>query len=337
MSTQPQLAVAIVSYNTAELTLQTLTSLCHDLESSNLTAVSEIIVVDNASSDDSVKGVRAFAKKSSATISIITNKKNVGFARANNQAISASSAEYILLLNSDTIVQPGAIRLLLTAMQESPEESTAVLAGYPKKLDRVGIIAATLTNPDGTIQPQGGSYPTLWALACHMLLLDDIPLIGRFLPSTQHTGRRTDVASPAHHLTGKPSEPTTQLKQKDWVAGTAMLLRREMLDEIGLLDENIFMYAEDMELCMRARHRHWDVAIHQSAFVTHLGSASAGSQRAILGEFQGYLYIWKKHFPRKSGIAELLLRTGALLRRWIFGTIGDREKSEMYQVVLKSI
>lgn len=326
MSSPPILSICIVSYNTASLTLDAVRSACQDIERSSLTSRVEIIIVDNNSHDNSVAALKAFAKKTPVLISILTNKKNVGFGVANNQAIRESESKYVLLLNSDTYVQPWAIERLIETMEESREQSSAQLSSYPDTINRLGIIAATLVNPDGTLQPQGGSTPTLWSLSNHMLMLDDIPLLGKLLPSTQHTGLRTVF------------RPSDQLQQQDWVGGTAMLLRREMLEEIGVLDEKIFMYAEDLELCLRARNHHWDVAVHPTAYVTHHQMASSGNERAILGEYQGYQYIWSKHRPlSEQQLATAILKAGAILRKWLFGTIGRADKAQIYHKVLHTL
>jgi len=326
MKHSPRLVVSIVSYNTAQLTLQTLRSLCRDIERSNFTSETEVIIVDNHSRDNSVALLSAFAKSTPVHITLIENKKNVGFSRANNQAIQYSNAPFILLLNSDTYVQPHTIKRLLNCMEESREESTAQLGGYEPKIDRLGILAATLAYPDGTPQMQGGSHPTLWSLATHMLFLDDIPILGKMLPSTQHTGLRATRSE------------SDALLPCDWVGGTAMLLRREMLNEIGLLDESIFMYAEDTELCMRARNHHWDVAIHPTAYVTHYQYSSSTNTAAVSGEFKGYLYIWKKHYPpAQAETARKLLKLGALLRKLVFGTIKQPERAQIYQTVLAEL
>ncbi|MEX0895697.1 MAG: glycosyltransferase family 2 protein [Patescibacteria group bacterium] len=326
MASDPILSICIVSFNTAELTVDAVRSACQDIERSSLANRVDLIVVDNNSQDDSVDQLKRFAKQTPVLITILKNTKNVGFSVANNQAIRESAAKYILLLNSDTYVQPLAIQRLIETMEETVDQSTAQLSSYPNKIDRLGIIAATLVYPDGTLQHQGGSRPTLWSLANHMCMFDDIPLLGKLLPSTQHTGLRGVF------------QTDNQLQPRDWVAGTAMLLRREMLEEIGTLDEKIFMYAEDMELCVRAKHHHWDIAIHPTAYITHHQVASSSSERAIVGEYRGYKYIWSKHRPlTEQQLAVFILKAGAVLRKWLFGTMGRSEKAEMYQKVLAEL
>lgn len=322
------LSICIVSYNTSNLTLDTVRSAVEDiLRSNSLKNRTEILIVDNNSSDDSVELLKNYKKMVDVPIELILNATNTGFSQANNQAIAQSKGTYILLLNSDTYVQPGALEKLVTAFEELPDQSTADLASHANDLDRLGILSACLVNPDGTYQHQGGNYPSLFTLANHLLLLDDIPLIGTLLPSTQK-----------HVHFQYPKEAFPKLIQKDWVAGTAMVLRKDMLNEIGVLDEKIFMYGEDMELCIRAKDHHWDVAIHPTALITHLKSASSSTTTAVVGECKGYLYIWAKHKPIwQTPIAQAIIRLGILLRLLIFGTMRDVKKVGMYKQAWKQL
>lgn len=315
------LSICIISYNTRILTCAAVASAAADCSSSELLKkTSEVIIVDNNSQDDSVAALKEQTQHLPIPAQLIVNKENSGFAAANNQAIQQAKGKYILLLNSDTEVIPGALEKLVMGFELVGSTTTATLASAKGELDNLGICAASLRNADGTPQPQGGSFPTLISLACQMLFLDDIPVLGKLLPSTQHTGWRA------------PAQTTDRvLVQQDWVGGTALMISRACLEEIGLLDEQIFMYGEDIEWCMRAHHKHWDVAINTKAEITHFGSASGGSEHALLGEFKGYLYIWALHKPLwQQNLAALLLKTGALLRVVLFATINRRERAKIY-------
>lgn len=322
-----KLSVIIISYNTSELTLAALESLTKDLSEARLEGDSELIVVDNASSDDSVAVISGFLAGSPLKNKLIKNKDNLGFARANNQAIEVTSGELVWLLNSDTIVEPGTSAKMLEAFRDHPiDNTTSSLSSYQGKLDRLGILATALKNPDGSTQAQGGDLPSLLSLLTHLFFIDDLPLIGKLLPSTQHTGLR------AQRL-------RFGIVQKGWVAGTSMMVRRELIDEIGNLDDNLFMYGEDIEWCQRARHRLFDVAINTEASVIHYGSASSGSARALVGEFKAYQYIFAKHKPAwQRPLVKFMLRAAASLRRFIFGTIlGKKEKAKAYREICKTL
>lgn len=315
------LSVIIVSYNTKALTLQTIESVLKSVQhSADLKDKTEVWIVDNHSTDGTMEAVRALQKKEAA-LHLIENSKNLGFSAANNKALAKATGEYLLFLNSDTVVLDDALERMIKEFQKHPLDApTAVLERTSDKLDRLGILSAQLLNPDGTAQAQGGSFPTLFSLAVHMLLLDDLPLIGKLLPSTQHTGHN----SRRHQ---------DKIYQQDWVGGTAMMTRQEVLAEIGLLDDNIFMYGEDIEFCMRAKFHHWDVAILPPAKITHFGSASSSSRNAIIGELKGYLYIWAKHKPIwQKGVAKWLIQLGILLRIVLFGTmIRDVHRAAIYK------
>ena len=231
------------------------------------------------------------------------------------------------MLNSDTHIQAEALEQLVSTFQQHPvDDITAHLSSTANKLDKLGILAATLLNRDKTFQAQGGSYPTLLSLATQMFFLDNLPILKKLLPTTQQTGR----ASLAYSL------DTKKLIQQHWVGGAAMVIRRSLLEEVNLLDENIFMYGEDIELCMRAKHHHWDIAIDPQAQVIHYGSASSSSDNAILSEFKAYLYIWAKHKPhRQSFPLKTLLWFGAILRIFLFGTIlKDKHQAQVYRQAL---
>lgn len=331
------LSVIIVSYNTQELTLQAVTSVVESIsKSERLKDHSQVIVVDNHSQDKTVVTLKEFWLKKHQELSleepvlkIITAEQNLGFGKANNLGIEiaqADKSEYILFLNSDTVVIGDALEKLVQAFEEHPvDEKTAGLASQRGRLDRLGILAATLLNSDQTPQTQGGSTPTLLSLFTTLFFLDDLPLIGRMLPAVQHTGKNQ------RQLKFKNSAQK-KLIQQDWVGGTAMMVRSSMLSEIGNFDQNIFMYGEDVELCVRAKNHHWDVAICPSVQVIHHGSASSSSANAILGEYQGYIYIWAKHNPAwQMPILKGFLQLSAVLRQLIFGTIlGNRQKAEVY-------
>jgi hypothetical protein len=335
---QKLLSVIVVSYNTQELTLQTLESLLADIKSSDLLKKdSEIYVVDNNSQDGSLDAVKKFFNKAKfRNYQLIANKQNLGFAKANNQALKNAKGEYLMLLNSDTIVQQGTLETLVKTFINHPDQlATATTQDSEKIVDYLGILSPTLLNPDGSLQPQGGSQLSLCAVFNQMFFLDDIPVLGRFLPSTQHTGRNQ---RPLQKLFLDRKNQKTALIHKDWVAGTAMLIKKSVIDRIGYLDKNIFMYGEDQEFCLRAKNHHFDIAIHPGAKIVHLGSASSSSKNAILGEFKSYLYIWKKHFPAwQQSLLRLILKAGAFWRYLIYRLTGKERQATIYREALAII
>lgn len=288
-----QLSIVIVSFNTKTLLKQTIRSISKKADW-------EMIVVDNSSSDGSI----AMLKHDFPEVKVITNRANVGFAKANNQGIAMSTGESILLLNSDTIVYKDALENLLRHMENHPE---------------VGIASGQLLNPDGSIQPQGGYLPGLLNIAFWMLFLDDLPLVGKHLLP--------------YHVNEKAV--FTRERMIGWVGGTAMMIRRAVIEKAGTLDEEIFMYAEDVEFCMRAQQEGFKVSITPEAKILHYGQQSSGGAPAAawLGEYRGLMYIFRKHKPRwEYPVMKLLLKIGAILRMLLFGILqGRKDAYEAYK------
>ena len=178
-------------YNTKDLTVQTLRSAITDIRHSRLLHnKTEIFVVDNNSHDDSVAACKALFKELEFTHgTVIANQDNLGFAKANNQAARVSKGQFVLLLNSDTVTQPGALQTMVQTFLDFPvDETTAYSEQSDPVGDRLGMLSPQLLNPDGTLQRQGGDLPSLLSVFAQMSLLDDLPLLGMLLPSTQHTG-----------------------------------------------------------------------------------------------------------------------------------------------------
>lgn len=292
-----KLSIVIISFNTKQIILDCLKSIYATAADLDL----KVIVIDNASTDGSAPAIATQFPQ----VKLIKNSRNLGFTKANNQGIRASRGEYIMLLNSDTLVKPRAIQKLIKFMDSHPQ---------------VGIAAPQLLNPDGLIQPNGGYLPRLSNIIAWILFVDDLPFIKpwfwsyqlRYLPKFQQT------------------------RNFGWLQGAALVLRRSMLDQIDLLDEQIFMYAEDVELCYRARKSGWQVMLLPQAQVIHQGFRSGSPQKAILGEYQGLKYIFQKHKPAwELPLLRLSLKLGALLRLMIFGTIWrDAQKYAIYRTAL---
>lgn len=331
------LSVIIVSYNTAKLTTLAINSVLDELrENEALSQKTEIIVIDNHSTDDSISVIKKIISKNKQLINciLIKNKSNLGFAKANNLGIKEAKGEYILLLNSDAQVTNGALGQLINSFESHPlDGTTSALSSQKGKLDHLGILSASLANPDGSYQAQGGSLPSLFSLFTQMFFLDDLPIVGQLFPTIQETGKA------ARHKQLLKYQLSNQLFQKGWVAGTAMMIRKQLILDIGFLDENIFMYGEDIEYCIRAKNHHWDIAIDPQAKIIHFGSASSSSQSAILGEITAYLYLWAKHQPHwQRRFIKLILLCGILLRISLFSTVlYSKDKLKTYQKALTLI
>lgn len=287
------LSIIIISYNTKDLLIKCLQSILK----ANDNLKTQIIVVDN----DSTDGSQAFVKQYFSQVHLIENKKNLGFGVANNQAAQVATGEYYLFLNSDTEVVDGAISQLLKLSKQS----------------QAGISTCQLLNPNHTTQTQGGHLPGLCALTNWALMFDDLPIIGKFLKTYQ-------INRPQYFQKNR---------KLGWIGGTAMLINKDLFKTLEGFDPKIFMYGEDVEICLRAKQKKFKPHYFYQPKIVHHSHGGGTNQKAILGEYQGLKYIYSKHFPGwKTKLLHLLLKTGAFLRMFLFGIITkDAEKKHIYR------
>jgi hypothetical protein len=201
---------------------------------------------------------------------LIANRANVGFARANNQGIRASQGRYVLLLNSDTVVPPGALAALVAFMDAHPA---------------VGAVGPRLLRPDGAPQPYAfGGDPTIGYLLRRG--------INRLL-----------FRRPLHDWATDAIQPV------DWVSGACLLARRAAIEQAGLLDEAIFMYFEDNDWCLRIRQAGWQVIYNPRVAITHIGGQSLAQNPAARKAYRASLrHFYAKHYgPAASLLLRLLL------------------------------
>jgi N-acetylglucosaminyl-diphospho-decaprenol L-rhamnosyltransferase len=265
------LLIVVVNYRTADLTIDCLRSLESQVDS--LPGV-RLVVVDNASGDGSpgrlVDAVRQGDWGRWASVQALG--ENGGFAHGNNAAIrpalrSDEPPRYVLLLNPDTIVRPGALSALVGFMDARPE---------------VGIAGSRLEDPDGTQQRSAFRFPSiLGELEDGMRLGIISKLLSRWV-----------VAPPS------PQEPC----RVDWVAGASMIIRREVFDAIGLLDEAYFMYFEEVDLCLRAHRAGWPCWYVPESRVVHLVGRSSGvtDPRAARKRRPGYWFLSRRRYFRSN-------------------------------------
>jgi GT2 family glycosyltransferase len=234
-------------------------------------------VVDNASID----GSSQLVQEQFPLARVIPNCENVGFARANNQAIQQSTGRYILLLNPDTRVMPGALEKLVEYLDAHPA---------------VGAAGSRLLNPDGSLQVSGFPFPTL----------------GRELWRLFHL----DVLRP-YALYDKQSWDLIRPREVDVLQGASLALRREALNQIGLLDESYFIYSEEVDLCYRLRQAGWRLHWLPQSTVVHYGGQSTqqAATRMFLYLYQTKLQYFRKHHgPRSVRVYKLILLAASLVR-----------------------
>ena len=226
----------------------------------------EIIVVDQNSRDETVEMLhREFPE-----VRLIKTPGNEGFTRPMNLALQAAQGKYIAMLNPDTLVHPGSLEALCRFLDIQPQ---------------VGIVGPKVLNPDGTMQSpcrRGDARP--WAVLSYFLglakLFPDKPFFNGYLLT---------------HLDEDQSYPV------DGVSGSCMLIRRDVINQIGFLDEIFFAYQEDADYCLRARNAGWQVYYYPEAQITHFGG-QGGSRvqpyRSILAWHKSYFLYYRKHFSK---------------------------------------
>lgn len=228
----------------------------------------EIVCVDNASEDDTVEYLRA-----QPDVRLIENGANRGFTKAMNQAIAASSGRYLLWLNTDTIVRESSLAKLVEFLDAHP---------------RAGIVGPRVLNPDGSLQAQcRRGMPTPFAALSYALRLD------RVWPNHRKVSRYLMRWLPEH-----------QAAQVDAVSGCCLLTRREVHEQIGVLDESMFAFGEDIDWCVRAAAAQWEVWYYPGSVITHLkgqGGAHTRPYRKILGLHQAMWLVYRKHLSARYG------------------------------------
>ncbi len=261
LNAAPVLDVVIVSYRCREMLRDCLTS----LEEHASNASMRIHVVDNASRDGTVEMVR----KHFPQVDLLPSDENLGFARANNLAIRRGTARYVLALNPDTRVTPGALETLVELMDE--------------RLD-IGICGCRLLLEDGTLDHAAKrSFPTPLSALGHFTGL------GR---RERARGRLADYRAP-----GVEAGPV------DAVNGAFMLMRRQALDEIGLFDEGYWMYMEDLDLCYRAAQSGWLTWYEPSVSVVHIKAGTSGKNRALRLNYAfhyGMFRFYRHHYAGQN-------------------------------------
>ncbi len=229
-------SVIVVNWNTSGYLRRCLTAL---LASEGDYAL-EIIVVDNASSDDSLEMLR----NEFPFVRVIANQTNSGFASANNQGLALATGRLLLLLNPDTEIAPGALSEMVRFLEQNP---------------RAGAVGPRLTGQRGRIQGGAAGYePSLRTVFNHASFL--YRACPRWFPGVWLAVRQYRRAAPF---------------RVDWVSGAALMVRRVVVDEVGILDDKFFMYAEDVDWCRRMREAGWEVYCLPNTHVMHFIGASA--------------------------------------------------------------
>ncbi|OHB65255.1 MAG: hypothetical protein A2168_08300 [Planctomycetes bacterium RBG_13_50_24] len=272
------LSIIIVNYNAGHYLENCLKSVYAETKQIPF----DIWIVDNNSKDASVSMIRS----NFPLINLVENKENIGFARANNDAISKCAGDYILLLNPDTLIMENAIEKMVKFMDENPQ---------------TGIAGCKVLNEDGTLQ-----------LACRR----SIPAPGvaffrltglsRLFPNSKGMAK--------YNLTYLNPDEANEV---DAVSGAFLMIRRQVVDKIGKLDERFFMYGEELDWCLRTKKAGWKVMYYPDAEIIHYkGECSKSNCRKAAFEFYRSMYLFhKKHFADNyNPIVNIIIYAGIFLK-----------------------
>lgn len=302
------ISIIVVNWNVKELLrscVQSLLAACQAV--SGLTA--EIIVVDSASADGSVEMIR----QEFPQVKLVASPQNLGYARGNNLGSQVAQGRYLFWLNPDTVAQPDSLGQLVRYMDTHPA---------------VGVVGPQLLWPEGTIQSSRRRLPTLGTLFWESTLL------GQWFPQNRFIQY--------YHLVDQPAD---QVQVVEWVVGAALFIRRETWNQVGPLDEGLFMYFEETDWCRRCLQAGWEIHYLPAAKIIHYeGKSSEQVVAARAVRFQrSKLHYTRKYFgPGWAAALKAFLwltfafQWGEETAKWLIGHRRSlrRERMGAYQQVL---
>lgn len=254
------LSIIIVNYQTHQLTRNTIESVVSKKHPFSY----EIYVVDNASTDESLKQLQDdFSHQEQ--VNFIANPENLGFSHANNRALEEISSEYVLLLNSDTAVQVDCLEKCMEKLRNEPE---------------VAAVGCRIILPDGSLDKAcKRSFPDVTVSFYRMTGLSAL------FPRSRRFGR--------YNLTYLDEKGTYEV---DSLSGAFMMVRKRAVDEVGLLDEDFFMYGEDIDWCYRFKERGWKIIYRGDVRITHYKGGSGRESKALYEFYNAMRLFYDKHY-----------------------------------------
>jgi len=285
-----ELSIVLVCWNNKDYLGPCLESLYQ----SNLDSKFDVIAVDNGSTD----GSQEMLREKYPQVKIIQNDHNVGLGKASNQGIEATTGEFILLLNNDTIVNKTALDAMVELMRKQPD---------------AGAVGCKLLNGDGSFQSGYGGFSTLWE---------------EFLIAVQ-VGERI---WPGYPLQGN----SPSVRTVGWMSSACLLVRRKTLDQVGLLDENYFIYGDETDLQYRMKKAGWKAYYIPDATIIHFGGRSMNRWKRRRMVYRGKMLFYKKNYGvLRTAILRLILGILSFIKLllwgilWIFPSRRERAKLEL--------
>ena len=292
----PDISIAMVSLNCWGVLKDCLDS----LRLSDPAVTYELFLVDNGSTDGTLEKVPEMYPE----VTLVKNTSNVGFLKGTNQGIRLSSGKFVLWLNPDTIVRPDSLRQMTEFLEQHP---------------KAGIVGPKVLNADGSFQPQcKRGMPTPAASLAYYMKLD------RLFPKDRTLGQYL-----LRYL------PEDQSNQVDAVSGCCLMARRELIADIGLLDEDLKQWGEDIEWCVRAKKAGWEVWYYPVSVITHLkgkGGRHMVPYHVTKNMHYAMWIFYTKYFKAQSSpLTSIAVRTaiqgslaGSLLRIWMQRNVNSR-------------
>ncbi len=268
-SDRPDMSVVVINLNGRQLLDDCLTTLREAMPRHEL----EVIVTDNGSTDGSVEMV----KEKFPEVKLVENGENLGFTKANNQGVEISHGRYVMLLNNDTRVLPGAFSDAVDYLDQHPD---------------IGASGLQLLNEDGSLQLSVRRFPSF-----KQALFNRYSLLTKLFPDNKFS--RSYLMTDIKH---------DEIQDVDWVSGACLIIRREVLDEEGALDERFFMYSEDVDYCYRVWECGWRVTYLPFAQVYHLIGQDTKKVRfrLTLERHKSMYKFYKKHYSRSMMFLDLI-------------------------------
>lgn len=271
-------AVVVVSFNTREILRDCLVSVARE-------APAELVVADNGSTD----GTLDMVARDFPDAALDVDARNPGYGAAANRGIRRTRAEYVLVLNSDTVLAPGAL---------------AAFEGYFADQPRAGMVGPRLRNPDGSLQPSCHRFPSPIVTLLEYSWLGDVAARTPGLRRRPGFGFAHDRAAPV-----------------DWVTGAALAIRRLAVEAVGGFDERYFMYFEEVDLARRLLGAGWETHFAPVTDVVHLGGASTAADRVRMNarQFAAIGRYYRDHAPQRMRGARAALRVAMLMKLALYG------------------
>jgi O-antigen biosynthesis protein len=291
------ISIIIVNYNVKEF----LQNLIHSIYKAGANLAYEVIIVDNASDDGSVE----FIREKFPEVILIPNKENLGFSKANNIGLKAARGEYLLLINPDTIVSEDTFEKMIEFFKSTPS---------------AGLAGCKILNPDGTLQLAcRRSFPGPWTSFCKVTGLSNL------FPESRLFAR--------YNLTYLDENQTYEV---DAVSGSFMMLKRDVYEKIGGLDEQFFMYGEDLDWCYRIQKAGYKVYyVHSTQIIHYKGESTRRSSIDETKFFYNAMHLFVKKHLATSFLVEFILRTAIGFRK--FFTFLGKKKLIILSVLLDFI